>query len=281
VISKSHFLENIHEVSTVLKKEKAVIIEDNELLACGDLHGDLQSLNYAFKLRDELGIKKIAFLGDFIDRGSHQIEVLQSLIERKIQEPNNVILIRGNHEETTICSNYGFLTELKKAKMEDLFPEIEQLFGELPVFLHLKNYAVMAHGGIPLEKNRVVQLDEIKKIPGNIGYDHSYSMECMWNDPVEAWYSPDQLPQDPIIISPRYSLANCFTKSQVKEFTEDWGVKFLIRAHVSLPEGYKWYNDRVLSIFSSASSFYKGFNRTYAECRFDTPPIIHQNPGKT
>ena len=66
----------------------------------GDLHGDYPSL---------LGLLKICnpakdcliFLGDYADRGSYGVEVIETVSDLAIEYPKNVFLLKGNHEDYT------------------------------------------------------------------------------------------------------------------------------------------------------------------------------------
>ena len=77
-------------------------IPDN-LVVVGDLHGDFTSLkkimneiNYDEYLRTESNM--LIFLGDYVDRGKYSLEVLLFLCGIKSLFPNNMFMLRGNHE---------------------------------------------------------------------------------------------------------------------------------------------------------------------------------------
>ena len=53
------------------------------------------------------------FNGDFVDRGAWGCETLLTFALMKICFPQDVILIRGNHESEFCTSCYGFERELK------------------------------------------------------------------------------------------------------------------------------------------------------------------------
>jgi len=84
------------------KTEKPRIPGDIRIYAIGDIHGRVDLLQVLFERIDESlqkhPIKHAlhVFLGDYIDRGPHSREVVDALIERKLQHA--AIFLKGNHE---------------------------------------------------------------------------------------------------------------------------------------------------------------------------------------
>ncbi|MCK5632783.1 serine/threonine protein phosphatase [bacterium] len=79
------------------------------------LMGKLQANGWIDKKEPFKLIKKnkyLVFLGDYIDRGTQGVDVLYIVMQLFINNPKNVILIRGNHEDECIYSGSGFLDEL-------------------------------------------------------------------------------------------------------------------------------------------------------------------------
>ncbi|MEM3881719.1 MAG: metallophosphoesterase, partial [Candidatus Bathyarchaeia archaeon] len=75
-----------------------------EALVIGDLHGDIESLRLV--LEDSGFVEKLAtqedalmiFLGDYGDRGAYSVEVYYTVLRLKLAFPEQVMLLRGNHE---------------------------------------------------------------------------------------------------------------------------------------------------------------------------------------
>src|SRR4030042_777280 len=75
-----------------------------EALVVGDLHGDLESLiailqrsGFTRKMTERKDAVLI-FLGDYGDRGAYSAEVYYTVLRLKLAFPEQVILLRGNHE---------------------------------------------------------------------------------------------------------------------------------------------------------------------------------------
>ena len=128
----------------------------------GDLHGDIHSLvtyldhlNRAghldgFRLtRPDL---RLAFLGDYTDRGKYGVEVLYTLLRLKLANPDQVLLVRGNHEDISLVARYGFLAEVsaKYGRTFDIRRTI-RLYDFLPTVVYLgsgTNVIQCNHGGV-------------------------------------------------------------------------------------------------------------------------------------
>ena len=139
----------------------------DELMVVGDLHGSMESLRLALAACDAADRlapgRSLLFNGDFVDRGSESVEVLASLLLLKHAHPTSVWLLRGNHEDGSLATVYGFRDEVREkypAHAERIWAALLELFGSLPVAAHTAS-AFIVHGGLPSAHLSLQQLRDL------------------------------------------------------------------------------------------------------------------------
>ena len=60
----------------------------------------------------------LCVVGDYVDRGSHSLETICLLLALKLEYPDNIYLIRGNHESAETNRNYGFKARSELSVLE-------------------------------------------------------------------------------------------------------------------------------------------------------------------
>lgn len=103
--------ESITHTDTVLWAQKKIVNSFSHVFFVGDLHGDTESLmlfmldlqRRGFLLDDYTLVPNcyVIFTGDYIDRGPYSLDTLAWPMSLVIKNPENVIMLRGNHEEHT------------------------------------------------------------------------------------------------------------------------------------------------------------------------------------
>lgn len=133
-----------------------------------DLHGDLKSfINNLHVLRKEgildekfrcIGNVQLIFCGDFTDRGSYSLQVLQLLAVLQFENPENVDLVRGNHEYLSVNYDYGdenfrsfLFGELRNRKIIEDFYEIMPLSVYIAQEGEHRQYAQFSHALFELD----------------------------------------------------------------------------------------------------------------------------------
>jgi len=108
------------------------------------------------------------FDGDFVDRGPKGCEVVLTLLVWKLIYPENIHMLRGNHEVPSVNEYYGFMHELKDKYRGDgdrLREAFNSLFTQLPLGAVVADRILVVHGGIPraLMDDPNFSLDTLKK----------------------------------------------------------------------------------------------------------------------
>ena len=100
----------------------------------GDLHGDYPTLLRLLKICNPAK-DCLIFLGDYADRGSFGVEVIETVSCLALEYPKNVFLLKGNHEDYTnrgiptfFPSNLREEVESKRGPWENYFQNIIKLF---------------------------------------------------------------------------------------------------------------------------------------------------------
>lgn len=128
---------------------------------CGDIHGQFLDL---LRIFSHLGFppnSRYLFLGDYVDRGKFSLETICLLLCLKIKYPNEIYLIRGNHEAASINRMYGFYDECKRKigiKTWKLFVDV---FNCMPITASVDDKILCMHGGIGPDLR---DLDLLRKI---------------------------------------------------------------------------------------------------------------------
>jgi len=157
--------------------KKLILQRDSEIAVVTDLHGQVLSLvslledlakrgyldrDDPFKIsEDKKNSFYLVFLGDYTDRGRYGVEVLYTLMRLKIANPQNVILLRGNHENArnNIAGEDSLVHETRDKlwvfSFEEFAKRIVSLYDLMPSALYIgttdiegvTNYAMLSHAG--------------------------------------------------------------------------------------------------------------------------------------
>ena len=103
-------------------RDANLIRVDGEVVMFGDIHGQYYDLIEVMRsMRFGKTNKKFLFLGDYVDRGQHGPEVIAYLFALKVRYPDQVFLLRGNHESIEQTEQYNFRKQMLMKYDEETF----------------------------------------------------------------------------------------------------------------------------------------------------------------
>jgi len=220
-----------------------------EALIIGDLHGDLESLFQILKESSFLQKMKqnidavLIFLGDYGDRGEYSKEVYYTVLKLKLLFPEQVILMRGNHEgpEDLMASPHDLPLEFQMKfgeKWEEAYSKIRELFACLYNAVLVKERYLMIHGGLPTQAKTIEDLAYAHTLHPK----ESFLEEMLWSDPDEIIKETDASPR---------GAGKIFGENITNQVLKRFDAKILIRGHEPCADGFKiCHNGKVLTIFS-------------------------------
>ena len=150
-ISKDCLMEIMRRARAVLSAEPNLLRVDGKVVIVGDIHGqfyDLVAMLRKLKGRNPDPNQKILFLGDYVDRGNYGPEVAAYLFCLKLKYPNDIFLLRGNHESRDMAEAFNFRQQVLMLYDEETYEEYMETFDMLPIASVVNGLYLSMHGGI-------------------------------------------------------------------------------------------------------------------------------------
>ena len=114
VLTKKEILFILSKSKDIIKQQPILLDLVPPLVICGDIHGQFHDLLRIIQKCGDPANVNYLFLGDYIDRGFRSIDTIILLFCYKILYPQNIFLLRGNHEISFVNYCRGFLDDIKK-----------------------------------------------------------------------------------------------------------------------------------------------------------------------
>ncbi|GLT76317.1 hypothetical protein SLA2020_479860 [Shorea laevis] len=261
--NRRFFLDS-YEVGELCYAAEQIFIQEPTVLQLkapikvfGDLHGQFGDL---MRLFDEYGFPSTAgdityidylFLGDYVDRGQHSLETITLLLALKIEYPENVHLIRGNHEAADINALFGFRLECVERMGENdgiwAWTRFNQLFNYLPLAALIEKKIICMHGGIGRSINSVEQIEKLER-PITMDAGSIILMDLLWSDPTENDSVEGLRPnaRGPGLVT--------FGPDRVTDFCKRNKLQLIIRAHECVMDGFERFaQGQLITLFSATN----------------------------
>ena len=194
------------------------------------------------------------FLGDYVDRGKHSLEVMCLLLALKVQFPTRVFLVRGNHESPEVNARDGFLHECVhrlggRKQGVAAWRRFNLLFEWMPMGALINGCILCVHGGIGRSVTSPEQIAQLPR-PLRMGGPHSdLLLDLLWSDPTASDAVPGVHTN-----SERGSPVVCFGPDRVNSFLSTNNLSLIIRAHECVMDGFQRFaSGRLITVFSATN----------------------------
>lgn len=252
---KEVLLKEICKVATESFKNEPTLLRINkDCVILGDLHGHILDL---FRVLKKFGPPRhttYVILGDVVDRGEFSLETITLVLIMKLLYPNNVFLIRGNHEFHGMFQYNGFAKQLEDVYGSHILTySFAQVFSYLPLGAIIQNKILCVHGGIGAGFTSIHQIENLQR--PLIVYDTDPVMSIVWSDP-DATLNVD-------FIESTRGIGYHFGKKALDTFMTHENLTLLVRGHEPCQEGFQsMFDGKIITIFGASNYCNKMNNKS-------------------
>ena len=242
-LTETDILLIIQQASKLFSEEPIILNISHDIICVGDLHGHIFDL---FRIFNHYGLppfNRYLFHGDIVDRGEFSVETLVLLLLLKIQFPDYIYIIRGNHEFETINSVSGLLEEVKSTYSSTvIFNEMNSLFNLFPFGARIYDKIFSIHGGIGPSFLNLKNIESIEKPVET--FDSPILSPAVWSDP-----SPET---NGFLSSPR-GQGFLYGEDAADAFFNQNHINVLIRAHQCVEGVSILFHQHLYTVFSASN----------------------------
>ncbi|CAG9324134.1 PPP3CA_9 [Blepharisma stoltei] len=252
-IKKADVIKIIERVKNLFQGEPNLLRIDDPLLIIGDIHGQFFDLLKVLEMGGSPTKNKFLFLGDYVDRGIYSIEVVILLYSLKLNFPDRVFLIRGNHECRILTTYFTFRAECLNKYDLEIYDRFLESFDCLPLAALVNDSFITCHGGLSPDLEVLDDIDLIYRFnePPKTGA----FCDILWADPVD---DQEGILNEEFSYNTVRGCSYFYGANSTNTFLQRNDLISVIRAHEVQLEGYKMHkwngeNDfpAVITIFSA------------------------------
>ena len=265
-ISEKHVLNILDKAEELMSEEdNLILIEANEeipIAIVGDIHGQYYDLLEIIKVCGEIKKDcKYLFLGDYVDRGDWSLEVLLLVYAMKLSFPNEVTLLRGNHESRRMSEYFTFRRECERRYSKQVWISAVSSFRALPLGAIVNGDFLCVHAGISSKLDKLSDIVEINRFKVDVP-SKGLMCDLVWSDPIDNYDEEEDSEEDDEELFTFNSARRCselYSFKAVEKFLKRNDLLAIVRGHQPQMDGYRLHRTgdsgfpTVITIFSAAN----------------------------
>lgn len=273
-IRKEDCLDIIKKVIDIVSNEPNLLRLKDPITIVGDIHGQYYDLLKLLEVGGNPDNTQYLFLGDYVDRGSFSIEVLLLLYALKINFPDRIWLLRGNHECRQMTTFFNFRDECEYKYDIVVYYAFMESFDTIPLSAVINGKFLGVHGGLSPDLILLNQISSFTRFqePPRSGI----FCDILWADPIDEDKEEHTIQTESYFPNDIRGCSYFFGYNAATTFLEKNGLLSIIRAHEAQLEGYKMHQTNVktgfpivITIFS-APNYCDVYNNKGAVLKFDS-----------
>jgi hypothetical protein len=257
----------ITEVVEILRKEPVLVYLRAPVKVFGSLHGQFLDLLRLFEMwgapsdmpgEGDIESFDYVFLGNYVDTGTRSLELICMLLALKVKYPDQIVLLRGFHEDRSVNLHRGFAEECRSKLDEDpqnpksIYNQINAAFEMMPLAAVIEDKFLCVHSGIGSTWKLLRDLEAIVKpvvlARGTDSTSVQLAMELLLSEPTEK-------DTGVTVSSSRDGAIIKFGISRLRRFLADNSLLSVIRGHDTVTDGWEEQWNGAMQTIISATDY--------------------------
>ncbi|CAE7443135.1 PP1 [Symbiodinium natans] len=247
----------------IFMKQPVLLELQPPLVVCGTTSSCIDQLNEIITRCGEPGPAKYLFLGNYVSKGRTRSAVEKSGIDLVIllycymcKHPDQVFLLRGRQECSSLSRIYGFYDECKRRYNVKLWKRVVETMNCMPLCALIQSRIFCVSSGLSPELRTLDQINEIAR-PTDVP-DHGLICDLLWSSPetdVNGWTEMDK------------GVSYCFGQDIVENFLKQNQLDMICRSGQVCEAGYEYFADQKLVTVFSCAKYCGEFDNAGAAAR--------------
>ncbi|VDM52469.1 unnamed protein product [Angiostrongylus costaricensis] len=262
-VSENDIMDTLKKARELFLSQPSMVELDSPVKICGDTHGQYSDLLRLFYKGGFPPLSNYLFLGDYVDRGKQNLEVILLIIAYKarllnfyfqLRFPKNFFALRGNHECANVNRTYGFYEEcMRRYQSQRMWQSFQDTFSVMPLTALVADKILCMHGGLSPHLESLEQLRNIPRPTEATG--QTLEMDLLWADPVIGLSG---------FQANMRGASYGFGPDILAKFCNTLNIDLVARAHQVVQDGYEFFGGRKLVTIFSAPHYCGQFDNAAA-----------------